>query len=139
MKARILFFVVALIPLYLAAQSAILSAPSVSKGIPTDLDMALGKGDVDAISGFLADKVEMTLLDETETVMKNAAIERLSEFYETNPPRGYHIKSVVDGTRESGELVTLNGNFKVNITYLDTKQKKVTTLGIGEVEATSSL
>ena len=138
MKARIMLFAIALVPLYMTAQSAILPSPSVSAGIETSLDMALGKGDVEVISKHFANKVELTIVDETETVMKQAATDRLTEFYEANSPRAYHLKSMVDGIRETGELVTLSGNYKIEITYtVATQKKKITALGIGAVSPSS--
>lgn len=125
MKNGILAMLFSLLPLCLFTQSAILPSPSFSTGIPTSLGMALGKGDIDAIANFLSNDVELTIPSmQAETVTKHVAKERLTEFYASMSPRGYHVFSVVDNTRESGELVTLNGNFKVSIVYRDLESKK---------------
>lgn len=127
MKTGLIALLISLIPAGIPAQSAILPSPLLSQGIPTSLGMALGKGDVDAIISFCSQDIELTLLNENETekVTKNVAKDRLTEFYTAYSPRGYHVHSVVNKTRETGELVTLKGTFKVNIVYRDMESGKL--------------
>lgn len=126
MKTGFIAFLISLLPTFIIAQSVILPAPSVTTGIETSLDMALSKGDVDIIAQHLAPEVALSIptMEGSETVSKAVAKERLTEFYDAYSPRGYHPVSTVDNSRESGELVTLKGNFKVNLLYREMKAKK---------------
>jgi hypothetical protein len=127
MKTGVIALLISLFTVCIIAQSAILPSPSLSTGIPTSLGMALGKGDVEAITGFFDQQVELTLPQMTtaEKVTKNEARDLLMQFYESFSPRGYHILSVVDNARESGELVTLKGSFKVQIAYDEVRTKRL--------------
>ena len=140
MKTGFIALLISLLPISIIAQSVILPAPSVTEGVETSLDMALSKGDVEVITQHLAPEVALSIptMDASETVTKSIAKERITEFYDFYAPRGYHPVSVVDNTRESGELVTLKGTFKVNLLYREMKsQKLISALHITPVDDVS--
>jgi hypothetical protein len=116
------------------AQSAILPSPSMTQGIPTSLDMAFGKGDVETISTHLADNVKLTIQDTTETVKKDVAVTRLTEFFEANPARGFHMQSSVGEMQHTGELTTITGVYSVGIHYKDSPKKQSKDRKITELE-----
>ena len=116
MKTGLIIILFSLCTGVLSAQSAILPSPSLTSGIPTTLDMALGKGDIPAIEGYLSSQVELTIDDEKGTISKAEAVDRLEEFYAAHPAWGYHaISANDDRTQKSGQLTTKDGVYDVAI------------------------
>lgn len=90
MKKGLIFTLFAFSTALLTAQSAIMLSPKASTGIPTSLEMAIGKGDVPAIERYLASQVDISIDGKKESLSKSAASERLREFYKTHPAYGYY-------------------------------------------------
>jgi hypothetical protein len=114
MKAVFIALLVSLTPF-------VLSANPGSETIPPDLSTALGKGDVTTISSYFADKVEVKIDGESETLMKTDATSRVREFYTGNPATGFKAMSS-DKTSEKpamevGELTTDKGTYRVYVEF----------------------
>ena len=122
MKMSLFFLVVSLSPLFLTAQ------PSIAP-IPPDLTAAFGKGDVSTISGYFADKVELKLTDESETLMKAEATTRLREFFAAHPAESFTVMPLPESKEkkqnyEAGVLITNEGKYKVHIFFAEPESNK---------------
>jgi hypothetical protein len=96
----------------------------------SDLNTAIGKGDISGISGYLGEKVELTIGGKEENLAKSVAVVRLREFYATHAPKGFKVMhSGNDKGKDTnyaiGELATDKGNFRVYIYYIQQGQKQV--------------
>ena len=102
----------------------------------SDLNTALGKGDVAGISSYLGSKVELAIGQNEGTVTKAEAETRLKEFFASHAAKGF--KAMHSGTSKSndstysiGELTTANGTFRVYVLYTQQgSSKQVTELRI---------
>lgn len=81
---------------------------------------ALSSGDADALSRYLADNVEVSILDNEQTYPKAKATEALRSFFSSNKPKSF--SQVHQGTsRENsdqyciGNMAASNGSFRVYI------------------------
>ena len=88
----------------------------------TDVTSALGKGDVATLANHLAEKVELSIGDKEEFLLKAEVVSRLNAFYSTHPAKGYKaMHSGNSKTNESnytiGELLTDSGNFRIYIYF----------------------
>ena len=79
---------------------------------------ALNAGDVDALSKYFADNVEISILDNEQQVSKAKATDTLRSFFNTSKPKSF--SQVHQGTsRESsdqyciGNLTASTGNYRV--------------------------
>jgi hypothetical protein len=98
----------------------------------SDLNTALGKGDLGVIAGHLADKLELAVGDTDMIVPKSDAITRLKEFYAAHQAKGF--RSVHAGTSKTnasnysiGELITDQGVYRVYIYLTQEGQKRLVT------------
>lgn len=93
----------------------------VAASLPDDMDKqitaAISAGDARSLSGFLNNRLDLSLLGEEETVSKAQAEQMLIAFFKSNPIKTYKvIKSgtSVDGSRFSiGELKTETQTLRV--------------------------
>ncbi len=81
---------------------------------------ALSSGDADALSRYLADNVEVSILDNEQTYPKAKATEALRSFFSSNKPKSFN--QVHQGTsRENsdqyciGNMAASNGSYRVYI------------------------
>lgn len=116
MKAVVVFFFLCLTVSIIQAQ--------------TDLQAAIGKGDIAGISAFLGDKVDLTIGDTEEVLSKPEAEVRLREFYAVHLAKGY--RSMHAGTSKNtestytiGELTTDKGPYRVYLYFAQAGQKRV--------------
>lgn len=79
---------------------------------------ALSAGDADALAQYLADNVEVSILDKEQTFSKAKATEALRSFFGTNKPRAFN--QVHQGTSRGnndqyciGNLSASTGSFRV--------------------------
>jgi hypothetical protein len=126
MKTYLVILMISLSQVVISAQSAILPSPSTGSGVKSSLAMSIGKGDVAAISESMADKVELSIAGEKETLARTDAAERLEEFYAAHPARGFipMVKNT-ERTEEIGELSTENGDFKVFLQFTKRGSKRL--------------
>jgi hypothetical protein len=97
-----------------------------------DLNTALGKGDITAISGHLADKVELVIGNTDDILLKAEAVNRLKEFYAAHQAKGFRaMHTGTSKTQESnyaiGELATDKGNYRVYIYFTQEAQRRQVT------------
>jgi Domain of unknown function (DUF4783) len=94
----------------------------VSEGNPNldAINRALNAGDVDALSKYFAENVEISILDKEQSYNKAKAAETLRTFFSSNKPKSF--AQVHQGTsRENsdqysiGNLTASSGNFRVYI------------------------
>ena len=95
----------------------------------SDLNTALGKGDLSVISGYLADKLELVVGSTDAIISKADAINRLKEFYSVHQTQGFRsVHTGASKTNESnysiGELVTDKGIYRVYIYFTQEGQKR---------------
>ena len=99
MKTYLVILMISLSQVSISAQSAILLSPSQGSGVKSSLAMSIGKGDVAAISESMADKVELSIAGEKETLARTDAAKRLEEFYAAHPARGFFPMVKHEGRR----------------------------------------
>ena len=96
----------------------------------SDLNTALGKGDVNGITAYFGEKVELTISDKEAQVTKAEAAARLQNFFANHAAKGYRqVHTGTSKTNEAnytiGELSTDSGTFRVYIYYTQQGQKQV--------------
>ena len=107
----------------------ILVLPQVlSQTVPADLISALGRGDAAATSAWFHQSLEMSILEEEYETSKNQATRILESFFKSHVPTGFKVS--FEGTKEQskyaiGTLSTSNGNFRVNLFFLDKDNKRL--------------
>ncbi len=108
---RILVFSLLFLPFGLSAQSA---------AAVQSINRALGKGDVNALSAYLDQNVEVAIGDMEDLFPKAQALQAVRDFFAKNPARSF--STVHQGTskgRDShyfiGNLVTTKGTFRVYV------------------------
>ena len=107
----------------------ILALPQVlSQTVPADLVAALGRGDATAMSAWFHQSLEMSILEEEYETSKNQATRILDDFFKKHRPAAFNVS--FEGTKEQskyaiGTLSTSNGNFRVNLFFLDKDGKRL--------------
>jgi hypothetical protein len=94
----------------------------LSQTVPADLVSAFGRGDAAAVSEWFHQSLEMSILEKEYETSKNQATRILESFFKTHIPSGFRIS--FEGTKEQskyaiGSLSTSNGNFRVNLFFLN--------------------
>ncbi len=94
------------------------SLPVLSGLNVAEITKAIGRGDVEGISIYLDETVELAILNEEEVYNKAEAAKKLRTFFSQYPPKGY--SQVHRGTSKSkdsmyciGNLVTEKAVFRV--------------------------
>ena len=100
----------------------------LSQTVPAGLSEALGKGDASATSAWFHQSLEMSILEEEYETSKNQATRILESFFKSHSPTGFSIS--FEGTKEQskyaiGTLNTTNGNFRVNLFFLNKEGKRL--------------
>ncbi len=98
----------------------------LSQTVPAGLSKAIGQGDATAMSAWFHQSLEMSILEEEYETSKNQASRILESFFKTHTPTGFSIS--FEGTKEQskyaiGSLTTSNGNFRVNMFFLNKEGK----------------
>jgi hypothetical protein len=95
-----------------------------------DLQTALGKGDVNALSSHFSNTVEVSILGREATLSKTEAATRLQGFYTDHPARGF--RTVHRGTSKDsdsnymiGELSTDKGTYRVYIYFQQQGERRL--------------
>ncbi len=87
-------------------------------GITEDVATALKSGNAFKLSKFFQEKVDLTILDESDLISKLEAEQKLYAFFRENQPS--HFEILHQGESKSGleytigKLVTDNGNYRVS-------------------------
>jgi len=100
----------------------------LSQTVPADLVSALGRGDATAMSAWFHQSLEMSILEEEYETSKNQATRILESFFKNHKPTTFSVS--FEGTKEQskyaiGTLNTSNGNFRVNLFFLDKDGKRL--------------
>lgn len=96
--------------------------------VPVKLSEAIGKGDANAMSAWFHQSLEMTILDKEYETSKNQAARVLESFFKSHNPTGFTVS--FEGTKEQskyaiGTLITSNGNFRVNMFFINKEGKRL--------------
>jgi len=78
----------------------------------------MAKGDVDALSAWFADNLEMTVLSKGGNCSRNQARQILKTFFESNTPRSFDVRYTAGRANMKYALGTLNAggeNYMVTI------------------------
>ena len=100
----------------------------LSQTVPADLVQAIGKGNVSDMSAWFHQSLEMTILEEEYECSKNQASRILENFFKSHKPTGFSIS--FEGAKEQskyaiGTLSTSQGNFRVNMFFLNKEGKRL--------------
>ena len=100
----------------------------LSQTVPTELAEAIRKGDATEMSAWFHQSLEMTILEEEYETSKNQASRILESFFKSHTPTAFTIS--FEGTKEQskyaiGSLSTSNGNFRVNMFFLNKDGKRL--------------
>lgn len=107
----------------------VLVLPQVlSQTVPAELSRAMGQGNATAMSAWFHQSLEMTILEEEYECSKNQASRILESFFKDHKPSGFSIS--FEGAKEEskyaiGTLTTSNGNFRVNMFFLNKDEKRL--------------
>ena len=88
-------------------------------GINKDITLAFKNGNAFKISAFFKDKIDLTILDESDLLGKLEAEKMIYDFFHEHDPSDFQI--LHEGESKSGQeytigkLITNNGNFRVSI------------------------
>jgi hypothetical protein len=100
----------------------------LSQTVPAELAEAIRKGDATEMSAWFHQSLEMTILEEEYETSKNQASRILESFFKSHTPTAFTIS--FEGTKEQskyaiGSLSTSNGNFRVNMFFLNKDGKRL--------------
>lgn len=112
-----------LLKAFAAAAALLLFCPGI-KAQTADYDVFvpiakyMAKGDVDALSTWFADNLEMTVISTGGNCSRNQAKQILKTFFESNTPRSFDVRYTAGRANMKYALGTLNAggeNFMVTI------------------------
>ncbi|MEP6646348.1 MAG: DUF4783 domain-containing protein [Saprospiraceae bacterium] len=91
------------------------------------IDAAINKGNATELKSFLADKVDVSILNEDASFTSSEAVSSLATFFTQNTVKGYklaHMTPAANGrsSYSLGDLNTSSGTYRVYL-YYDGKQK----------------
>lgn len=91
------------------------------------IDAAINKGSGADLSAYLADKVDLSILDQDASLSAAETVKSLSAFFSQNTVKGYkraHLTPATNGrsSYSLGDLTTSTGAYRVYL-YYDAKQK----------------
>ena len=100
----------------------------LSQTVPAELSRAMGQGNATAMSAWFHQSLEMTILEEEYECSKNQASRILESFFKDHKPTGFSVS--FEGAKEEskyaiGTLTTSNGNFRVNMFFLNKDEKRL--------------
>lgn len=107
----------------------VLVLPQVlSQTVPAELSRAMGQGNATAMSAWFHQSLEMSILEEEYECSKNQASRILESFFKDHKPSGFSVS--FEGAKEEskyaiGTLTTSNGNFRVNMFFLNKDEKRL--------------
>lgn len=115
-----------LISIFIISLGCIISLDAQT--VPAELSNAMKAGDASKLATFFHESLELTILDKDYVASKNQATRIMENFFKENPPKGFKIS--FEGTKEKskyaiGNLTTGNGNFRVNIFFMNKDEKRL--------------
>lgn len=115
-----------LITIFLLSLACLL--PLKAQTVPAELIEALKAGKADDVARFFHPSLELTILDKDYMASKNQATRIMENFFKEHPPTGFSIS--FEGTKEKskyaiGNLVTGEGNFRLNIFFINKENKRL--------------
>ncbi|MGB4846865.1 MAG: DUF4783 domain-containing protein [Saprospiraceae bacterium] len=101
--------------------------PVMAIGQSSGIDAAINKGNAAELSTFLADKVDVSIVDQDASLSAGEAVKSLSGFFSQNTVKSYkraHLTPATNGraSYSLGDLSTSTGMYRVYL-YYDAKQK----------------
>jgi Domain of unknown function (DUF4783) len=101
--------------------------PFMAFGQSGAIDAAFNKGNGAELSTYLADKVDVSILDQDASLSSDEAVKSLSGFFSQNTVKSYkraHLTPATNGraSYSLGDLSTSTGMYRVYL-YYDAKQK----------------
>lgn len=107
---------------------ALLYTGGNSQSIPADLVDALSGGKVEKAAAYFHQNLEMTILEKDYMVSKTQATRILKDFFRENPPSAFKVS--FEGSKEKsryaiGTLTTSNGDFRVNLFFMNKQDKRL--------------
>lgn len=102
--------------------------PIRSQTVPAELSSAMKAGDAEKIAQFFHESLELTILEKDYVASKNQATRIMENFFREHPPTGFGVS--FEGTKEKskyaiGNLTTSEGNFRVNIFFMNMNDKNL--------------
>ncbi len=115
-----------LISIFIISLGCIISLDAQT--VPAELSNAMKAGDASKLAKFFHESLELTILDKDYVASKNQATRIMENFFKENPPDGFKIS--FEGTKQKskyaiGNLTTGNGNFRVNIFFMNKDEKRL--------------
>ena len=100
----------------------------LSQTVPAELSRAMGQGNATAMSAWFHQSLEMTILEEEYECSKNQASRILESFFKDHKPTGFSVS--FEGAKEEsryaiGTLTTSNGDFRVNMFFINIDEKRL--------------
>ena len=111
---------------YIVASLLIL-LPFVSTSQSSGIDAALSKGSAADLGVYFAAKVDVSILNDDQSLPGDQAVIQLSSFFSQNIVKGYkraHYTAAANGrsSYSLGDLYTSTGNYRIYL-YFDSAQK----------------
>ena len=102
--------------------------PLVAQTVPAELVKAIEEGNASRMSVFFHQSLEMTILEEDYEASKNQATRIMENFFKLHEPTGFKVS--FEGTKDQskyaiGTLSTAEDTFRVNLFFLNKKDKKL--------------
>ncbi len=104
--------------LFLISLVSVLSfSASAQNDVANDIATMLKTGNVNALSGYFMNSVDLTILNTDDVYSKTQATQVTKRFFDENPPSAFEIKhegkSKLEDHYRIGTLTTSNGNYRV--------------------------
>jgi hypothetical protein len=100
----------------------------LSQTVPADLVKAIAQGNATAMSAWFHQSLELSILEQEYETSKDHATRILESFFKSHPPSSFTVS--FEGTKAQskyaiGTLVTGNGNFRVNVFFLNKEDRRL--------------
>lgn len=102
--------------------------PLSAQTVPDELSNAMKAGQAAMLAKYFHESLELTVLDKDYVASKNQATRIMENFFKEHPPTGFSIS--FEGTKENskyaiGNLSTSEGNFRINIFFMNKDDKRL--------------
>jgi len=94
-----------------------LSSAQSGKQLPQELVLAFKKGNSISLADFFGDRIELSIQDKEAIYSKSQAKQILAKFFLEFPPTDFrkkHTGGKPNAVYVIGDLITKNGNFRIN-------------------------
>lgn len=105
----------------------LLAAPAYTQEMPSEIINAFKEGDSGKLAAFFHKNLEIDILNKSYVTSNKQAEQIIKKFFKEYPPKSFSVN--FDGTRQGskyglGSLITETGSFRVNIYFMESRQKK---------------